>query len=545
MKIKHISLIVWLSVLIAWIFDQLFWKRPPGVSFAILVVVTLIVGYIILRSEGRQVPKTSWLLVPPILFFAVMFFFRVEFFTQVIDFCYTIGLMTILALTCLGGKWWNYSFGDYVVKGLKFFLSIISSGLLAIIGKQKTNGEGGDEPVAPLDEAAVPARPRIGWAIIRGIVLAIPIVLVLAALLASGDPVFNKHFQDFLKYLDLQKLPEYLFRLFYILVLAYLLVGAYLHTLTNSQDEHLVGLDKPWLPRFLGWVESVIVLGAVDLLFATFVIIQVNYLFGGAANIHEDGFTYADYARKGFIELIVVAVLSLLLIQLLSAITKRKENKEAGIFSGLNIGLVALVVMILISAFQRLLLYKAAYGFTRVRLYSETFMVWLAVLLLATALLEFIRRERFFSLAVLVCAIGFGVTINIINIDATIARQNVSRAVSGNKLDIQYLTTLSDDKIPYLAEVYRSDPVKHADIGAVLVCRTLQLHPPVDVSAPPHPVRGWMSYNVAFSAAWNQLTALDTELNQSFPVKLDKSSGQYFTMANGERLDCGWYGSVY
>ncbi len=142
MKIKHISLIVWLSVLVAWIFDQLFWKRPPGVSFAILVVVTLIAGYVILRAEGRKVPTTSWLLVPPILFFAVMFFFRVEMFTQMIDFSFTIGLMAILALTCLGGKWWNYSFGDYVVKGLKFFLSIISSGLLALIGKQKTEEDG-------------------------------------------------------------------------------------------------------------------------------------------------------------------------------------------------------------------------------------------------------------------------------------------------------------------------------------------------------------------------------------------------------------------
>ncbi len=337
------------------------------------------------------------------------------------------------------------------------------------------------------DEFPVAAKPRTGWAVVRGIVLAIPIVLVLAGLLAAGDPVFNKHFQDFLKYLDLQKLPEYLFRLFYILVLAYLLVGAYLHTLNHSQDEHLVGLEKPWLPRFLGWMESVIVLGAVDLLFALFIIVQVNYLFGGTANIHADGFTYADYARKGFIELILVAVISLVLIQVLSAVTKRQSNREAGIFSGLNIGLVALVVMILVSAFQRLLMYKAAYGFTRIRLYSETFMVWLAVLLLATALLEVIRRERLFSLAVLVCAIGFGVTVNLINMDATIARQNVDRAAGGSELDLQYLTTLSDDKIPYLAEVYRSDPVKHADIGAVLVCRTLQLHPPVDVecSAPP------------------------------------------------------------
>jgi hypothetical protein len=541
MKIKHLSLVIWLSILVAWIFDLLFWKQAPGVSFPILVVLTLTAGYILLRVEGRQVPAASWLLVPPILFFAVMFFVRSESFSQAISFSFTVGLMAILALTCLGGKWWNYSFGDYVVKGLKFCLSIISAGLLTLLGRQKTNGESANGELS-VEGSTPAAKPRLGWSILRGLILAIPIVLVLAALLASGDPVFNVHFQEFLKYLDIQKLPEYLFRLFYILILAYLLAGAYLHALSQSQDEHLVGLEKPWLPRFLGWVESVIILGAVDLLFATFILIQINYLFGGQANIHEDGFTYADYARKGFVELLVVAVISLILIQVLSSITKRKNSRESNIFSGLNIALVALVVMILVSAFQRLLLYKAAYGFTRIRVYSETFMIWMAVLLLATALFEFIRRERLFSLAVLACAIGFGVTVNLINVDATIARENVVRAESGNKLDIEYLATLSEDSVPYLADVYSADPAKNSGIGAVLACRNARINPPEDATTPSMPERRWMSYNVSRQTAWNRLDNLDKTLKSAYPLQHDPETQWDYVMYGAERLDCGWFG---
>jgi signal transduction histidine kinase len=280
----------------------------------------------------------------------------------------------------------------------------------------------------------------------------------------------------------------------------------------------------------------------VDLLFATFIIIQVNYLFGGQSNIHADGFTYADYARKGFFELLVVAVISLLLIQILSAITKRKDGRQAGIFSGLNIGLVALVVMILVSAFQRLLMYKAAYGFTRVRIYSENFMVWMAILLLATALLEFIRRERLFSLAVLVCAIGFGVTINLTNVDATIARENVTRAVGGNKLDIDYLATLSEDSIPYLADVYSTNPAQNSGIGAVLACRNARINPPEDATTPPMPAQGWMSYNVSRQAAWARMATLDSELKSAYPLRHDQDTQWDYVMYGAERLDCGWFG---
>jgi hypothetical protein len=42
------------------------------------------------------------------------------------------------------------------------------------------------------------------------------------------------------------------------------------------------------------------VLSSVVVLFSAFVIIQFQYFFGGAANISIEGYTYAEYARRGF-----------------------------------------------------------------------------------------------------------------------------------------------------------------------------------------------------------------------------------------------------
>ena len=89
----------------------------------------------------------------------------------------------------------------------------------------------------------------------------------------------------------------------------------------------MIGLEKPWLPPFLGWIESIIILLGIDLLFAFFVGIQFKYFFGGQTNIHIDGFTFAEYARKGFSELVIVAVISLLIMQILNSIGKRQTWK--------------------------------------------------------------------------------------------------------------------------------------------------------------------------------------------------------------------------
>jgi hypothetical protein len=50
--------------------------------------------------------------------------------------------------------------------------------------------------------------------IVRGIVIALPIVAIFASLLASADVVFGQRLDDFIELFKLEDLPEYIFRLF-------------------------------------------------------------------------------------------------------------------------------------------------------------------------------------------------------------------------------------------------------------------------------------------------------------------------------------------
>jgi hypothetical protein len=162
---------------------------------------------------------------------------------------------------------------------------------------------------------------------------------------------------------------------------------------------------SPIIPPFLGFTESTIVLGSVVALFAAFVVVQFQYFFGGTTNINMEGYTYAEYARRGFGELVTVAFFALMMLLTLSGVTKRETETQRKIYSGLGIGLVALLLVMLVSAYQRLGLYEAVYGFSRLRTYTHVFLVWIGFLLIATIVLEILRKERMFAFAMLIASL--------------------------------------------------------------------------------------------------------------------------------------------
>lgn len=457
---------LWIPVLVlGWLFDFLFWKHAPGVNFAIFWTACLVGGFYLLLSEGLRPHRSALLLIPLFGFFAAVTFIRSEPLTTFLSYTFTMFTLTIFTVTYLGGRWMQYTFADFVSKAF----SLIGSLLVRPIGftaeSRKAQAEAG---VQPSKYNFMP--------ILRGLVIAIPVVMIFASLLASADVVFNQRINDLVEAFKLENLPEYIFRMIYILVIGYALAGVFLHAASASTDEKLVGEEKPVVPAFLGFIESSIVLGSVVALFAAFVVIQFQYFFGGTTNINIEGFTYAEYARKGFGELVAVAFFALMMLLTLSGVTKRETESQRKTYSGLGIALVALLLVMLVSAYQRLNLYEAAYGFSRLRTYTHVFLVWIGLLLITTIVLEILHRERIFAFAMLVASFGFAASLPILDVDAFIVNQNIQRELKGTsveKLDSVYFIELSDDAIPPLVDALRSptlpEPV-HEKVGAALAC---------------------------------------------------------------------------
>ncbi|MCX6079802.1 MAG: DUF4173 domain-containing protein [Chloroflexi bacterium] len=460
---------LWITVLfLGWFFDFLFFKHTPGLSFAIYAFSTLTAGFLLLWFDGIRPAKTTLLLVPFILFFGIMTFVRTEPLSALLAHAFTLFLMAGFSVTYRGGQWLRYSLADYFSSGFKLFTSLVSRSLTFAIAQRNSQSENGS--------AQKPASRF--WPIFRGLVLAVPVVAFFAALLASADLIFAQRLSELTALFRLENLPEYIFRFTYILIFAYALAGVYLHAAQRSMDEQLLGIEKPLIPAFFGFTEASIVLGSVVALFIAFVLIQFQYFFGGQVNINLSGYTYADYARKGFGELVTVAFFALLLFLGLTSITRRETPVQKKIFSGLGLGLLGLVAVMLISAYQRLVLYETAYGFTRLRTYTHVFMVWVAVLLAVVVLLDLLQRQRGFALAALLASLGFAISLNLLNVDAFIFQRNLARFEQGQALDVGYLASLSTDAIPAMVNAYEMPGVKvdtRDRLGALIACMQFNL----------------------------------------------------------------------
>ena len=217
-------------------------------------------------------------------------------------------------------------------------------------------------------------------------------------------------------------------------------------------------LDNSIVPGFtIGSVEVGVILCLVNLLFLSFVIFQVPYLFGGMDLVQNTSdFKLADYARRGFGELVVVSALVLPLL-LASHWLIRKDSPLAGklfrVFAGIQI---VLLFVIMASAVQRLVLLTGnlGYGLTTVRLYPMIFMTWLAVVFVWFSVTVLRNARQHFAWGALWAAFAILGATHVLNPDAFIVRTNIALMREGRVFDAGYNASLSQDAVPELMNIF-------------------------------------------------------------------------------------------
>jgi hypothetical protein len=348
--------------------------------------------------------------------------------------------------------------------------------------------------------------------------LALPVLLVFTILLSSADLIFADYVETIFSLAFFDHLVEWLWRGILILLLSVLLAGGLGLALSRrADDEEQSALERALgaIPRQLsvGFIETSTVLVLVNMLFAAFVGIQFTYLFGGVTNVTEAGYTFADYARRGFFELLTVAILTMLLVLGLNWLSRRESKGQIRLFNGLGSLLVGLVLVMLVSAWRRMALYEAAFGYTELRLIVYVCMAWLGFTLVWFLLTLWLRPDRF-AVGALLAVMGFVATLNLINPDAFIARQNLDRYVQTGDLDAAYLASLSDDAVPQLMRGLTVTVGDGEEQLTLLCSRSWMMdYEEVDCYATPHEI-------------------LLTELNGRYQTLISDSSWQRWTSFN-------------
>jgi hypothetical protein len=290
------------------------------------------------------------------------------------------------------------------------------------------------------DLLALPAvRGGASWTALRALLLTAPLVLIFTVLLSRADPVFDSLFR--LPALDV---PRLLPHLLVAGIFAWWSAGWLRGAVLGLSPRHALPAT---LPVRLGAAEVTTALGAVIALFAVFVALQLRWLFGGADLIlATTGLTVADYARRGFFELVAVAALVLpLILGTRAAIDTPSVVRR---HRRLSLVLLALLAAIIVSALLRMQLYVAYFGLTTDRLYATAIMGWIAVVSVALGLTVLRGDGRL--LAAIAVLSGFATlgALNAGNPELIIARVNIARGLDGHAVDFPYLARLGGDAAP-------------------------------------------------------------------------------------------------
>lgn len=284
------------------------------------------------------------------------------------------------------------------------------------------------------------------WRVCLALLLVLPLVIVFGALFISADAIFASWVRAVVNP-DFETAGPLVFWFVACTVTA---AGVFWCAL---------GFEAPDAPeaelpevRRLRALETGIVLGGLAALFALFVAVQLRYLFGGRELVQSTlDLTYAEYARRGFFELVVAS--ALLLPVLLTMKWARSRDASATLaFRVLAAALVVLLGIVMASALERLRIYSDTFGLTELRFYAAAFLLWLAAVFVVFTGTVLRDRPGEFVWASIVLGVLALVALNVASPDALIARTNTSRLDEGRTFDAVYAANLGADAVPVLVE---------------------------------------------------------------------------------------------
>jgi Domain of unknown function (DUF4153) len=435
--------------------ELVFDGRALGINVAIATSGLLAAAWLLRRTDRAPDPLDAWLPVSALVL-ALLVAVRGDPFLALLD--------SMVALACCGASAVAFS-GLAVTRR--------SASVIAAMGAWAIGSSVADPVRSVLDARPVPSPiprhiPEWVTAVARGLVVAIPLALIFAVLFASADPVFSRAIGNVLGFrIDLGGLPG---RVLFVLAAGWLAAGLLsvaARGIPAVEGASLGAASRTALSpdtRVLGLPEALVILATVDLVVALFVGLQFAYLFGGRA---VNGMAYADYARRGFFELVAAACLSAAIVVVLESTVVRRTR----VYVAAVIALIAMTGVVLASAALRLRLYQDAYGWTEIRLYVLAAIITIGLGLAAMTVLVLADRSRWIPHTLAVLGICSLVALNLVAPAAFVAGQNVARVIDPSLvppdghagLDTEYLSVLPDDAIPVLVEAMPRLP---ADVAA-------------------------------------------------------------------------------
>jgi hypothetical protein len=451
------------SALLAGLAADLAVRSGGGLSAAILVFVVAAAFLVVGRPASRQ----SRGLIAASAVFGSFLAVRSSPWLVPLDVLAVGGLLVLGASLAGGGSILDLPLTGLLARAVHALVHGVAAPAFAVRGLPwMRSGSGAQQPTS--------------IAVLRGLGLAVPLLVVLGTLLGSADILFARLFEI---------VPDLEDSIAHAVLIG---LGAWGMAGLLRVAAATPPASVPQRFPLLGAVEATVVLTSVIVLFAGFAVTQVVALAGGGRHVVETaGLTYAEYARSGFFQLVAVAAIALAVLLTVDAFTGSSTGRARRRLVLLSEVVVALTLVVVVSALRRLDLYKNAYGLTMLRLYAAVFVGWIGVslLLLGTWIFKGGGRAWFPAAAVAAGLVAI-LALNVVNPEAVVVRRNVALAEETGRFDPAYVVWLSDDAVP---EMVHTPPRLPATVRSNLLS--------VICSRPARSTGGWAAWNGAARAA--------------------------------------------
>lgn len=362
---------------------------------------------------------------------------------------------------------------------------------------------------------------------IAGILIALPVTIVIALLLTNADSAFANLYEKFTREF-IERIGLYFWEFVFGIPVALYLFGLIFGGIKKRYTDIITADSVTASARKLRKVPAVMIYGALTtfvIIYTLFFLSQIQYLFSGFSANLPGGFTYSEYARRGFFDLCTVASINLIILFVVHCVTKRAENKSGKPMKAYTIVLSLYTIGLIAIALSKMFLYINVKGLTELRVYTSWFMVFLFIVFAAIIAKQFIRKINLARITT-ICGAVMILILCFANTDAIIARNNAGLCLNGEKLeDINHITTLSDSAVPYVEKIYLEskdeDTKKTARIALYIMSQRYR-------------GKTWASFNLSVRQAdgiLNKYTERPEYMDEYNPYREEYPYGEYIEEA--------------
>ncbi|MCX4388807.1 DUF4173 domain-containing protein [Micromonospora peucetia] len=371
---------------------------------------------------------------------------------------WAVAALALLSVLAFRNAWWLVTFcvlgalgcatlaivGGRLVRSILF--SLVAAPFAAFRGLPWVRGH-----------LHAPTNPGLVRRIVGSAAATLAALIVFGALLSSADGAFSVVLGEVIPEVNVGTV----FRWIFLAVVGALCAVAAVYTLAAPPD--LSTVDRPGTRRF-GIVEWAPVISALTLLFGGFVAVQFTVLFGGQRHVlRTAGLSYAEYARSGFWQLVVVTMLTLAVLGGVARWARRDRAVERHLLRVLLGLLSVLSFVIVVSALARMYTYQKVYSFTGERLFVMAFELLLGTVFLMILVAGLRLRGAWIPGTTVALAVVMLLGLAVLNPEDYAARRNIARYEQTGKIDAWYLRALSADATPALTGL--PDPARRCTLS--------------------------------------------------------------------------------